>query len=232
MAGLLFPVNGPITSPFGWRSDVNPLAARDFHTGIDFGVPTGTAVRATHSGRVDYDFQATGGGNMVLLYGDAGWRTVYAHLSRYVPSIREGSYVHQGQIIGYSGATGNVTGAHLHYEVDRRRNGVWTPLDPRYALPLSAGRGDVGWLRQSGFRYDADTAARQAARQLGDIRRAEMAARVYERQSARFESSQSRGIIGEYAEIAATQRRYGIDTTQRIPRFASSQGRKAPRFAT
>ena len=232
MAGLLFPVEGPITSPFGWRSGVNPLAARDFHSGIDISVPTGTAIYATHSGRISYVNQGkTGGGNMIFLRGSQGWRTVYAHLNRYA-GIRPGSYVHQGQLIGFSGASGNVTGAHLHYEVNRRVNGVWKPVDPMFAVPRSAGAPNVGFVTQSGFRYHGDAAARQMAAQLGALKQYEAELRAYQREQHQYDVRRQTGILGEYAEIARSQGSdRGIDTTTRAPRLGLSAGRTS-RFAT
>jgi hypothetical protein len=223
MAGLLWPVSGPITSPFGHRTGVNPLQHNDFHSGLDFGVPVGTPVYATHSGFFSTS-QNYGGGTMVTGQGGGGWSTVYAHLSR--STVGSGTYVKQGDLIGYSGRSGAaVTGPHLHYEV--KLNGKH--MDPRYVQPREVGL-PFGVKYNQGFQYDSETAARQQAQQLADIKRAEAEQR-------RFEVDKSRGILGEYAAISRSQRssagggnKFGIDTTPiRAPR--QTRGTRAPRFA-
>lgn len=207
MAGLLMPVQGPITSPFGTRYGVNPLQHQDFHTGIDFGVPVGTPVYATHSGYFRAE-QNYGGGLMVRGQGANGWSTVYAHLSRAV--VNPGEWVQAGTIIGYSGRSGAaVTGAHLHYEV--LYNG--RHVDPRYAMPTSASIGTT-------FHYDADTAARQQGAQLADMKRAQA-----EQQA--FEVDRSRGILGEFAAIAKSQQ---PTASKRVQRFGiEAQGARPTR---
>jgi murein DD-endopeptidase MepM/ murein hydrolase activator NlpD len=92
------------------------------HKGIDYAAPMGTPIRAIADGRItDSDdiksLQGNGGyGNALVIKHDAAYSTLYAHLSRFAPNIRVGSYVEQGQIIGYVGKTGLATGPHLHYE--------------------------------------------------------------------------------------------------------------------
>jgi murein DD-endopeptidase MepM/ murein hydrolase activator NlpD len=86
------------------------------HTGVDYGAPPGTPVRATASGRV-ISLEWNGGyGKTIVIKHNSAYHTLYAHLSRYHPGIRVGSFVEQGQIIGYVGKTGLATGPHLHYE--------------------------------------------------------------------------------------------------------------------
>lgn len=119
---LRWPLSGRITSGFGQRWG-------RLHAGIDIGVPIGTPVRAAASGRVTYSGWATGYGYLVIISHNNGYETRYAHLSRLVTPV--GQSVSQGQIVAYSGNTGNSTGPHLHFEV--RHNG--TPLDPRRFLP-------------------------------------------------------------------------------------------------
>ena len=225
MASLVFPVQGPISSPYGWREGVNPLLpGGDFHTGIDFSVPVGTPIYATHSGRVDYVNQGSQGGGLVIeLYGAQGWRTVYAHLSRYNARIREGEYVHQGQIIGFSGRTGNVTGPHLHYEVNQLRRGSWKPVNPMYATPLSAGANNVGWLKQSGFEFDREGATAAAAAYKRSWRQ-------YQRQLQLARVDEARGVLSDYAQIARSQspERFAVDTQARIPRLGNQRSQQRP----
>ncbi len=107
-AGLIWPVNGPITSPFGprWGS---------FHAGIDIGVPTGTPIHAAAAGTVIYCGEESGYGNLVVLDNGGNLATAYAHQSAI--AVACGQHVDQGQVIGYVGCTGHCTGPHLHFEV-------------------------------------------------------------------------------------------------------------------
>ena len=116
-AGLVWPVNGPVTSPFGMRWG-------RMHTGIDIGVPYGTPIHASASGQVVYSGWMDGYGNLVAIDHGRGLSTAYAHQSRI--AVSNGQTVSQGQVIGYVGCTGHCFGPHLHFEV--RING--TPVDP------------------------------------------------------------------------------------------------------
>ncbi len=121
-AGFIWPVSGPITSPFGMRWGT-------LHPGIDIGVPTGTPIHAAAAGTVIYCSSMEGYGNLVVIDHHNGLATAYAHQSRIAASC--GENVAQGQVIGYSGCTGFCTGPHVHFEV--RVNG--TPVDPLGYLP-------------------------------------------------------------------------------------------------
>jgi len=115
---LSFPVNGPITSPYGMR--FHPiLHIWELHDGTDFGVPCGTPVHAAAPGRITQEYFNVAYGNRVIM--DHGWvrgvslQTSYNHLTSFVASI--GQYVRRGQLIAYSGTTGWSTGCHLHFMV-------------------------------------------------------------------------------------------------------------------
>jgi len=116
-SGFIWPVSGPVTSPFGMRWG-------RMHTGIDIGVPYGTPIRAAASGQVIYAGWMDGYGNLVFIDHGRGISTGYAHQSRI--AVSNGQAVTQGQVIGYVGCTGHCFGPHLHFEV--RVNG--TPVDP------------------------------------------------------------------------------------------------------
>ncbi len=116
-AGLIWPVQGPITSPFGWRWG-------RMHQGIDIGAATGTPIRAAAAGRVIYCGWEEGYGNLIVLDNGGDLATAYAHQSALAVSC--GQDVSQGEVIGYVGCTGHCTGPHLHFEV--RVNG--NPVDP------------------------------------------------------------------------------------------------------
>lgn len=87
------------------------------HTGVDFGAPTGTRVKATGDAVVKFAGRKGGYGNLVILRHHNGFETYYAHLSAFASGIRPGRAVGQGQVIAYVGSTGASTGPHLHYEV-------------------------------------------------------------------------------------------------------------------
>ena len=102
------------------------------HKGIDYGAPTGARVKATGDGIVELAGRQGAYGNLVVLRHQSGYATWYAHLSGFAKGVRKGARVAQGEVIGYVGATGLVTGPHLHYEF--RINGVHqNPL--RVVLP-------------------------------------------------------------------------------------------------
>jgi murein DD-endopeptidase MepM/ murein hydrolase activator NlpD len=114
---LKTPVSGvKITSGFGMRR--HPLLRYSkMHTGVDFGAPTGTPIRAAGSGIVDLAGRHGAYGNTIVLKHGPKYKTLYAHMSRLAAGIRSGVHVNQGQVIGYVGTTGRSTGPHLHYEV-------------------------------------------------------------------------------------------------------------------
>ena len=87
------------------------------HTGVDFGAPTGTRVKATGDATVAFAGRKGGYGNLVILRHPNGYETYYAHLSAFASGIRSGRSINQGQVIAYVGSTGASTGPHLHYEV-------------------------------------------------------------------------------------------------------------------
>ena len=90
------------------------------HTGVDYGAPTGTAVRSVGDGVVESAGWQGGYGNTVVVRHRNGHSTLYAHLSKII--VRKGQSVAQGQEVGAVGATGTATGPHLHFEF--RVNGV------------------------------------------------------------------------------------------------------------
>jgi murein DD-endopeptidase MepM/ murein hydrolase activator NlpD len=114
---LAWPVAGPVTSGFG------PRWGR-MHEGIDIAVPLGTPVRAAAAGTVIYAARLGGYGNLVVVDHGGGLSTAYAHNSSFASSV--GQAVVAGQVVSYSGSTGNSSGPHVHFEV--RVNG--SAVDP------------------------------------------------------------------------------------------------------
>src|SRR4051794_21221330 len=122
--GLIWPVNGPITSPF-----CESRAWESCHPGIDIGVPSGTPIRAAAAGRVvlmQPEAASGGYGNFTCIQHTATMSTCYAHQSRFGTSM--GANVSQGQVIGYTGCTGRCFGPHLHFEV-RINGSVVNPMN-------------------------------------------------------------------------------------------------------
>ena len=120
-AGLIWPVRGRVTSPFGYRWG-------RLHAGIDIGAGTGTPIKAAKAGQVIGVGCGSGYGNCVIIAHGGGLTTLYAHQSRV--AVGRGQSVGQGQVIGYVGSTGHSTGPHLHFET--RVNG--SPQNPRRFL--------------------------------------------------------------------------------------------------
>lgn len=130
--GWTKPVSAPLGTPYHaagshWSSG--------YHTGIDFAVPIGTLIKAAGPGTVVKAGHGGAYGNEVVIRHDDGMHSQYAHLSQL--SVAKGQKVKGGQKIGLSGATGNVTGPHLHMEI---RTG------PAYGSDI----GPIPYLRQRG----------------------------------------------------------------------------------
>ena len=109
------------------------------HKGIDYAAPSGTHVKATADGTVEFAGRQGGYGNVVVVKHQGGFSTYYAHLRSIAGGLRTGARVHQGDVIGHVGQTGWATGPHLHYEF-RVNNQVRNPLTIALpaALPVSA----------------------------------------------------------------------------------------------
>jgi murein DD-endopeptidase MepM/ murein hydrolase activator NlpD len=105
-----------ITSGFSLSRFHPILQSWRAHRGVDYAAPTGTPVRATADGIVTFAGDQGGYGNVVFLRHHGNYSTVYGHLSRFAPGIRNGTRVSQGETIGHVGRTGWATGPHLHYE--------------------------------------------------------------------------------------------------------------------
>ena len=118
-----WPISGRVSSQYGLRKGSH-------HDGVDIRAPSGTAIRASETGRVIHsDDKLRGYGNMVIIKHAGVFTTVYAHNA--VNYVEVGDFVEQGEVIGEVGSTGNAEAPHLHFEI--RRNG--TPKDPVSYLP-------------------------------------------------------------------------------------------------
>lgn len=125
------PLNGlpPITQVYGVR---NSVYRKGYHTGVDYGVGTGTPIYAPANGRIESgDGRAAGDGRgyFIIIYGDDG-------VSHHLYHMRDRTYhsgrIAEGQEIGYTGNTGMSTGPHLHWET-RRNNNDFNPADWLFA---------------------------------------------------------------------------------------------------
>jgi murein DD-endopeptidase MepM/ murein hydrolase activator NlpD len=117
---FIWPVDGPITSPF-----CESRAWERCHPGIDIGVPSGTPIRAAGAGKVILAGPVSGYGNYTCVQHSDPLSTCYAHQSQIQVGV--GQPVSQGQVIGISGCTGLCFGAHLHFEA-RVNGSVVNPL--------------------------------------------------------------------------------------------------------
>jgi hypothetical protein len=139
---LSWPVEAPVTQQFG--SNPNSIQPNG-HTGVDFGVPEGTAIYAADSGNIEFEGWATTlsasnpwwiapayAGILVIINHNDGFMSVYGHLSS--TTVDNGQFVEKGQLIGYSGTTGLSTGPHLHFEIFgwplQPYNGYYGRLNP------------------------------------------------------------------------------------------------------
>lgn len=117
-SGFMKPIQGRITSPFGWRT--HPIFnTKSFHSGVDIGGPNLGAIRASNSGKVIYSGWYGGYGKVVILeHGIVDGKpitTLYAHMNSI--KVSNGQRVAKGDVLGYEGTTGYSTGPHCHFEV-------------------------------------------------------------------------------------------------------------------
>jgi murein DD-endopeptidase MepM/ murein hydrolase activator NlpD len=119
----MWPIMGPINSGFGQREDpVLGHGEGEFHKGVDIGSPDGTPVHAPAGGRVVKAGFGGGYGREIEIDHGNGLVTVYGHLQGF--NVIEGQNIVKGEVIGYVGHSGRVTGSHLHYEVQVRGTAV------------------------------------------------------------------------------------------------------------
>lgn len=148
---MRFPFNKPmprISSPFGWR--IHPIEkTRKHHNGIDYASAIGTSVFAIEPGVVIFagpstikrpDGEPGGGGYIVRVRHKVNkeWITAtYMHLKKGSIAVKKGDKVLEGQLLAKTGNTGDSTGPHLHFEIQRGKNYVYTTNGTRYTEPDS-----------------------------------------------------------------------------------------------
>ncbi|MDX1654764.1 MAG: peptidoglycan DD-metalloendopeptidase family protein, partial [Candidatus Competibacteraceae bacterium] len=114
------------------------LGVKRPHMGTDYAAPTGTPIKAAGDGVVAFIGRKGGYGNAIILQHGKRYSTLYGHMSGFAESLKRGSKVEQGQVIGYVGMTGLATGPHLHYEfrIDGRHvNPVTVELPGQMPMP-------------------------------------------------------------------------------------------------
>ena len=148
---MRYPFDKPmprISSPFGWR--IHPIEKyRKHHNGVDYASAIGTPVKAIENGRVIYagasklkfpNGEPAGGGFIVKIRhkSNGEWITsAYMHLRKGSLAVKKGDLVKEGQVIALAGNTGESTGPHLHFEIQRGKAYIWTNNGTRYTEPIS-----------------------------------------------------------------------------------------------
>lgn len=118
--------NYRLSSPFS-PNRFHPVYKRYLpHNGQDYAAPKGTPILASGNGIIEFKGFKNGYGNTIIIDHENGYKTLYAHMSKYNHMFDQGDRVNSGMIIGYVGKTGTATGNHLHYEL--HKDGI--PIDP------------------------------------------------------------------------------------------------------
>ena len=119
------------SSPFGERESPTAGASSN-HQGVDLAGPEGTPIYATRSGVVTVNKSSKSAGNYITIRHDNTYSSIYMHLSR--SAVKKGQTVKQGELIGYMGSTGVVTGTHLHFGIIKNGSYV-NPANYMYFHP-------------------------------------------------------------------------------------------------
>ncbi len=148
------PIDGArLSSRFGSRR--HPiLGYMKQHKGVDFAAPTGTPIKAAGDGVVERAGPFSSFGNYVKIKHNSGYKTAYAHLSRFAKGMKTGRRVRQGEVIGYVGTTGRSTGPHLHYEVHYKDKPV-NPQNLKVATGIELFGADLKRFKASRDAIDA-----------------------------------------------------------------------------
>ena len=129
----------PFKGDYGISQGYGDKDTSAFHTGIDYLCPLGTPILASEAGTVIYAGWRNGGyGNCVFIQHADGMITIYEHLEKV--TVSAGQDVRKGQVIGYSGSTGNSTGPHLHFEMRDANGKTINPLTMLHTVDDSIGQ--------------------------------------------------------------------------------------------
>lgn len=145
------------------------------HKGVDFAAPRGTPILAAGSGTVERANRYGSFGNYIRIRHTDGYKTAYAHLSKFARGVKAGKYVKQDQVIGYVGTTGRSTGPHLHYEVHYNGKAInprrlsqlsGKPLDKSQLPKFETRRSEIDKMRDEAPALQATPQVTVAARPL------------------------------------------------------------------
>ena len=118
--------SNPKSEPFKllWPTDQQVISRHysGSHDGIDISIPSNTNIYASHKGQVTHAEYSKSYGNFIILEFSSEWATLYAHLNKFL--VKKGEKIQARQKIGLSGATGIVSGAHLHFELFKNKENV------------------------------------------------------------------------------------------------------------
>ena len=156
--GLMWPVEGKVTSRFG------PRGFFHVHRGVDIKAPRGTPVRAAAAGTVAFSGRQSSYGRVIKIDHPNGLRTIYAHNSSNF--VKAGERVKAGAVIGAVGQTGRATTNHLHFEV-RRHDVARDPLPLLHARPV---REPGGSRLRTAAVADADSSSSDGVERHGHLR--------------------------------------------------------------
>ena len=113
-----------ISSGFTYKRYHPILKRYRAHLGVDYAAPVGRKIYATSDGKIVHRSRKGGYGKTIIIRHKGGYKSLYAHMSRYKGGLRVGSRVKQGQLIGYIGSTGRSTGPHLHFGIYKNGRAV------------------------------------------------------------------------------------------------------------
>jgi murein DD-endopeptidase MepM/ murein hydrolase activator NlpD len=115
---LRYPVKfSRISSTFSWARFHPILKTNRPHKGVDFAAPVGTPIRSVGDGVIEFAGYKAAPGNMIKIKHSGRWTTVYMHMQKLAPGMKQGKAISRGDVIGYLGSTGLSTGPHLHFEL-------------------------------------------------------------------------------------------------------------------
>jgi len=119
------------------------------HLGVDYAAPTGRAIKATADGIITFRGRKGGYGNTIEIKHKGGYKSLYAHQSRFKGGLKRGSRVRQGQLIGYVGTSGRSTGPHLHFGLYKNGRAVNPRRVITYAKDTLKGKTKKEFLKYS-----------------------------------------------------------------------------------
>jgi murein DD-endopeptidase MepM/ murein hydrolase activator NlpD len=137
-----------ISSKFTYKRYHPILKQYRAHLGVDFAAPTGRKIWSTADGKVIHKGRKGGYGHTVIVKHANGYKSLYAHMSKYSSRIKVGSRVKQGTLLGYVGSSGRSTGPHLHFGLYKNGRAVDPQKVMRYSKKILSGKQKTQYLKQ------------------------------------------------------------------------------------